>query len=122
MKVKDNKDKLATISRIKGVNMREKLEKSYVDPYERYGEFDVPTSNSEAVEVLNDELELIDMIENWNLGYVAGAAVAEIIKATSPRFKTGAQRGVTKLKVGRAHLDCLIDRYYEKNTKEGSEQ
>lgn len=121
MKIK-NKDKLATISRIKGVNMREKLEKSYVDPYERYGEFDVPTSNSEAAEVLDDELELINMIENWNLGYAAGAAVAEIIKATSPRFKTGGLRGVTKLKVGRGHIDRLIDRYYEENTEEGSEQ
>ena len=120
MKIKD-KNKIATISRIKGVNMREKIEKSYVDPYENYGEFEVPVSNGEAVDRLRDELELIEMIEDWNLGYTAGAAVAEIIKATSPRFNANTFKTVTGLKVGRAHIDCLIDRHYEKDS-EGSEQ
>ena len=121
MKVKDKNNKLATISRIKGVNMREKLEKSYVDPYETYGEFEVPTSNGEANDRLKDEMDLIDMIEDWKLDHASGAAVAEIIKAKSPRFNTNEFKAVTGLRVVRAHLDRMIDRYYDESG-EGSEQ
>lgn len=126
MKVKDkikNKTRLATVSRIKGVNMRERLENTYVDPYEAYGEFEVPKSNSANIEALKDEMELNDLIEDWNLSYNAGAAIAALIKATSPRFNSNdSLKALRGIETAQSHIDSLINRYRKVSTPEGSEQ
>lgn len=126
MKIKDkirNKNRLTTVSRVKGVNMRERLENTYVDPYEAYGEFEVPKSNSASIETLKDEMELNDLIEDWNLSYNAGSAIAALIKATSPRFNSNDRlKALMGIETAQSHIDSLIGRYRKDLTPEGSEQ